>query len=58
MENSIETEPQLPANIVPCSDEVKVGDDKLSVLKLCGPVTMEDIVDATNNIGKAVVLDS
>lgn len=50
MENSIETEPQLPANIVPCSDEVKVGDDKLSVLKLCGPVTMEDIVDATNNI--------
>lgn len=59
MENNVDKEPQLPANIVPDSDEIETGDGgKLSVLKLCGPVTMEDIVDATNNTGKAVVLDS
>ena len=59
MENNVDKEPQLPANIVPGSDEIEAGDGgKLSVLKLCGPVTMEDIVDAANNTGKAVVLDS
>lgn len=59
MENNVDKEPQLPANIVLDSDEIEAGDGgKLSVLKLCGPVTMEDIVDATNNTGKTVVLDS